>query len=88
MSKLLYVISSPRGEQSESTRLGDEFLATYLRARPDVEAEPEDRIVGSRHVAPDERRIAPPVGDRGGARDVEERQERARQDEEPLSVQA
>jgi len=39
MSKLLYVISSPRGEQSESTRLGDEFLATYLRARPDVEVQ-------------------------------------------------
>ena len=37
MSKLLYVISSPRGEQSESTRIAGEFLSTYLRARPGVE---------------------------------------------------
>jgi FMN-dependent NADH-azoreductase len=39
MSKLLYVISSPRGEQSESTRIADEFLAAYLRARPSVGVE-------------------------------------------------
>ena len=39
MSKLLYVVSSPRGEQSESTRIAGEFLAAYLRARPDVEME-------------------------------------------------
>ncbi len=37
MSKLLYVISSPRGEQSESTRIAEAFLFTYLRARPSVE---------------------------------------------------
>jgi FMN-dependent NADH-azoreductase len=39
MSKLLYVISSPRGEQSESTTIADGFLAAYLRARPGVEVE-------------------------------------------------
>ena len=39
MSKLLYVISSPRGEQSESTRIADEFLSRYLRARPGVEVQ-------------------------------------------------
>jgi len=39
MSKLLYVISSPRGAQSESTRIADEFLTAYLRARPGVEVE-------------------------------------------------
>ena len=37
MSKLLYLISSPRGEQSESTRIADEFLTNYRRERPDVE---------------------------------------------------
>jgi FMN-dependent NADH-azoreductase len=39
MSKLLYVIASPRGEQSESTGIGDEFLTAYQRARPGVEVE-------------------------------------------------
>jgi len=39
MSKLLYVISSPRGEQSESARIADEFLAAYLDARPKVKVE-------------------------------------------------
>lgn len=39
MSKLLYVISSPRGEESESTRIAEEFLAAYLRERPEVEVE-------------------------------------------------
>lgn len=39
MSKLLYVISSPRGEESESTRIAAEFLATYLRAQPSVEVQ-------------------------------------------------
>jgi FMN-dependent NADH-azoreductase len=37
MSKLLYIISSPRGEESESTKIADEFLTAYLRARPGVE---------------------------------------------------
>ena len=39
MSTLLYVISSPRGEQSESIRIGDEFLRSYLRARPGVQVD-------------------------------------------------
>lgn len=39
MTKLLYVISSPRGEQSESTRIAEEFLGTYLRARPGVKVQ-------------------------------------------------
>ncbi|MFL5895487.1 MAG: hypothetical protein ACJ76Z_10275 [Thermoleophilaceae bacterium] len=32
MSKLLYMISSPRGEQSESRAIADEFLARALGA--------------------------------------------------------
>jgi len=39
MSKLLYVIGSPRGELSESTRIGDEFLSAYQRARPGLEVD-------------------------------------------------
>jgi FMN-dependent NADH-azoreductase len=39
MSKLLYVISSPRGEQSESRAIADEFLAAYGRADPSVEVD-------------------------------------------------
>ena len=39
MSKLLYVISSPRGEQSESTRIAGELLSSYLRARPSVKVQ-------------------------------------------------
>jgi FMN-dependent NADH-azoreductase len=39
LSKLLYVISSPRGEDSESIRIAEEFLSTYLRERPEVEVE-------------------------------------------------
>ena len=39
MSRLLYVISSPRGEQSESTRIADEFLASYLQTNRDVEVD-------------------------------------------------
>ena len=37
MSKLLYVISSPRGEESESRAIADEFLEAYLRSDPSVE---------------------------------------------------
>ena len=48
MSKLLYVISSPRDEQSESTRIADEFLAAYLRVRAGVDVKRlnlwEDRL--------------------------------------------
>jgi FMN-dependent NADH-azoreductase len=36
MTELLYVIASPRGEQSESIRIADEFIAAYTSARPDV----------------------------------------------------
>jgi FMN-dependent NADH-azoreductase len=39
MSKLLYVISSPRGEQSESTKIADEFLTAYLNVRPGIEVQ-------------------------------------------------
>jgi FMN-dependent NADH-azoreductase len=37
MSKLLYVISSPRGEQSESHAIADEFLDAYRQSDPSVE---------------------------------------------------
>jgi FMN-dependent NADH-azoreductase len=37
MSKLLYVISSPRGEESESRAIADEFLDAYRRSDPSVE---------------------------------------------------
>jgi FMN-dependent NADH-azoreductase len=39
MSKLLYVISSPRGEQSESRAIADQFLETYQRSDPTVEVD-------------------------------------------------
>jgi FMN-dependent NADH-azoreductase len=39
MSKLLYVISSPRGEQSESRAIADEFLDAYRRSDPGVEVD-------------------------------------------------
>jgi FMN-dependent NADH-azoreductase len=39
MSKLLYVISSPRGERSESSRIAGEFLSHYTRERPGVEVD-------------------------------------------------
>jgi FMN-dependent NADH-azoreductase len=39
MSKLLYVISSPRGEQSESRAIADEFLNAYRRSDPGVEVD-------------------------------------------------
>ncbi len=42
MSKLLYVIGSPRGEKSESTALADEFLAAYREANPGVEVDTLD----------------------------------------------
>jgi FMN-dependent NADH-azoreductase len=39
MSKLLYVISSPRGEQSESRAIADEFLDAYQRSDPSLEVD-------------------------------------------------
>ena len=39
MSRLLYVISSPRAKESESTRIAEEFLASYLQARPGVQVD-------------------------------------------------
>jgi len=39
MSKLLYVISSPRGEQSESRAIADEFLEAYRRSDPSLEVD-------------------------------------------------
>ena len=39
MSKLLYVISSPRGEQSESRAIADEFLDAYRQSDPSVEVD-------------------------------------------------
>ena len=38
-SKLLYVISSPRGEQSESRGIADQFLHAYRRSDPSVEVD-------------------------------------------------
>ena len=39
MSKLLYVISSPRGGQSESRAIADEFLDAYRQSDPGVEVD-------------------------------------------------
>jgi FMN-dependent NADH-azoreductase len=39
MSKLLYVISSPRGEQSESRAIADAFLDAYRRSDPSLEVD-------------------------------------------------
>jgi FMN-dependent NADH-azoreductase len=39
MSKLLYVISSPRGEQSESRAIADEFLDAYRQSDPSLEVD-------------------------------------------------
>ena len=39
MSKLLYVISSPRGDRSESRAIADEFLDAYQRSDPSVEVD-------------------------------------------------
>ncbi|MFL5912108.1 MAG: FMN-dependent NADH-azoreductase [Gaiellaceae bacterium] len=42
MSKLLYVISSPRGEQSESRGIAEEFLRAYERSDRRVEVDTLD----------------------------------------------
>ena len=42
MTKLLYVISSPRGEQSESRAIADQFLDAYRRSDPTVEVDALD----------------------------------------------
>jgi FMN-dependent NADH-azoreductase len=39
MSKLLYVISSLRGEQSESRAIADQFLHSHQRSDPSVEVD-------------------------------------------------
>ena len=39
MAKLLYVISSPRGDDSESGAIADEFLDAYRRSDPNVEVD-------------------------------------------------
>ncbi len=39
MSKLLYITSSPRGEQSESQAIADEFLDSYQRSDPQLEVD-------------------------------------------------
>jgi FMN-dependent NADH-azoreductase len=39
MSKLLYVISSPRGERSESRAIADEFLDAYQRSDSSLEVD-------------------------------------------------
>lgn len=39
MSKLLYVISSPRGAQSESRAIADQFLHAYQRSDPTVDVD-------------------------------------------------
>jgi FMN-dependent NADH-azoreductase len=39
MSKLLYVISSPRGTLSDSSRLAERFLESYRAHRPDLEVD-------------------------------------------------
>ena len=42
MTKLLYVIGSPRGQRSESTALAETFLAAYRGANPQVEVDTLD----------------------------------------------
>jgi FMN-dependent NADH-azoreductase len=37
VTKLLYMIASPRGEQSESTALGETFLVAYREHRPGLD---------------------------------------------------
>ena len=39
MSKLLYVISSPRGSQSDSSQLAERFLEAYRAHRPGLEVD-------------------------------------------------
>ncbi|MGH2713762.1 MAG: FMN-dependent NADH-azoreductase [Thermoleophilaceae bacterium] len=39
MSKLLYMIASPRGEQSESTAAANAFLEAYRQRHPDLEVD-------------------------------------------------
>jgi FMN-dependent NADH-azoreductase len=39
MSKLLYILSSPRGDSSESKGIADEFLAAYRQAKPSLEVD-------------------------------------------------
>jgi FMN-dependent NADH-azoreductase len=47
MTKLLHIISSPRGPESESNRLAAQFLDAYLPAAPGVEVDTLDLWDGS-----------------------------------------
>ena len=47
MTRLLYINSSPRGEESESNRIAGVFLAAYLPGAPDVEVDTLDLWDGS-----------------------------------------
>jgi FMN-dependent NADH-azoreductase len=47
MARLLHVISSPRGEESESNRIAAVFLEAYLPGAPDVEVDTLDLWDGS-----------------------------------------
>jgi Flavodoxin-like fold len=47
MTRLLHVISSPRGAQSESNRIAAVFLEAYLPGSPDVEVDTLDLWDGS-----------------------------------------
>jgi FMN-dependent NADH-azoreductase len=47
MTRLLHVISSPRGQESESNRIAAVFLEEYLPAAPDVEVDTLDLWDGS-----------------------------------------
>ena len=39
MTKLQYIIASPRGDASESTALANTFLAAYRERHPDLEVD-------------------------------------------------
>jgi FMN-dependent NADH-azoreductase len=47
MTRLLHVISSPRGEESESNRIAAVFLEAYLRGAPEVAVDTLDLWDGS-----------------------------------------
>jgi FMN-dependent NADH-azoreductase len=47
MTKLLHIISSPRGDQSESSRIASSFLDAYLPFAPHVEVDTLDLWDGS-----------------------------------------
>jgi FMN-dependent NADH-azoreductase len=77
MTKLLHIVSSPRGEQSESTAIAATFLETYRREAPGVEVDTLDLwagelpIYGGRGVAAKMSVFAgqEPAGEEGAAWD-------------------